>query len=162
MSYRLPLLNLFTQKIQAEIAKPKVTKMSTRPSQKSILSGMVRKRAAAPASTAGASSSSSTSSASDPTPAAVDATEPQTPVSSAASSTDASATPATSTEMSIKSPTTPASVGLRCIGVLPGLGRYHESSDSEKSTDTDDDYDYTEYDWLGRSIKRNKCERGGQ
>lgn len=45
------------------------------------------------------------------------------------------------------------SVGaFKCIGILPGIcGMYAESSDSEKSTDTDDDYDYSKFDWVGRS-----------
>lgn len=42
---------------------------------------------------------------------------------------------------------------LKCIGILPGIGgTYEESSDSEKSTDTDEDYDYSKYDWVGRKM----------
>lgn len=44
---------------------------------------------------------------------------------------------------------------LKCIGILPGIGKYRESSDSEKSTDTDDDYDFSDFDWVGRKIKHN-------
>lgn len=44
---------------------------------------------------------------------------------------------------------------LKCIGILPGIGKYKESSDSEKSTDTDDEYDFSDYDWIGRKIKKS-------
>lgn len=56
-----------------------------------------------------------------------------------------------------------ASVGaLKCIGILPGIcGTYAESSDSEKSTDTEDEYDFSGYDWIGRkkSLKQTNCEQ---
>lgn len=45
---------------------------------------------------------------------------------------------------------------LKCIGILPGMGKYVDSSDSEKSTDTDDDYDFSDYDWVGRKAKKSK------
>lgn len=44
---------------------------------------------------------------------------------------------------------------LKCVGILPGIGRYKESSDSDKSTDTEDEYDFSEFDWVGRKIKRD-------
>lgn len=43
---------------------------------------------------------------------------------------------------------------LKCIGILPGIGKYKESSDSDKSTDTEDEYDFSEFDWIGRKIKK--------
>lgn len=43
---------------------------------------------------------------------------------------------------------------LKCIGILPGIGKYDDSSDSERTTDTDDEFDYSEFDWLGRKIKK--------
>lgn len=43
---------------------------------------------------------------------------------------------------------------LKCIGILPGIGKYRDSSDSEKSTDTDDDYDFSDFDWVGRKVKK--------
>lgn len=49
---------------------------------------------------------------------------------------------------------------LKCIGILPGLGGYKESSDSEKSTDTDDDYDFSNFDWVGRKIKKDSEHEG--
>lgn len=53
------------------------------------------------------------------------------------------------------------SVGaLKCIGILPGIGGTYESSDSEKSTDTDDDYDYSKYDWVGRKKNANSAYGG--
>lgn len=44
---------------------------------------------------------------------------------------------------------------MKCIGILPGIGKYRDSSDSEKSTDTDDDYDFSDFDWVGRKVKKN-------
>lgn len=46
---------------------------------------------------------------------------------------------------------------MKCIAILPGIGKYTESSDSEKSTDTEDEYDFSAYDWVGRKITRDKC-----
>lgn len=43
---------------------------------------------------------------------------------------------------------------MKCIGILPGIGKYRDSSDSEKSTDTDDDYDFSDFDWVGRKVKK--------
>lgn len=48
---------------------------------------------------------------------------------------------------------------LECIAILPGIGKYTESSDSDKSTDTEEDYDFSSYDWIGRKIKKHTaCE----
>lgn len=45
------------------------------------------------------------------------------------------------------------SVGLQCIGILPGLGLYPDSSDSEQSSDTDQELaSPSGYDLLGRKI----------
>lgn len=45
------------------------------------------------------------------------------------------------------------SVGLQCIGILPGLGLYPDSSDSEQSSDTDQELAFPSgYDLLGRKI----------
>lgn len=43
---------------------------------------------------------------------------------------------------------------MKCIGILPGLGSYEDSSDSECSSDTDQDPEpnHTKYDLLGRKI----------
>lgn len=45
---------------------------------------------------------------------------------------------------------------LKCIGILPGIGKYEDSSDSEKSTDTDDEYDFSDFDWVGRKVKKDE------
>lgn len=48
---------------------------------------------------------------------------------------------------------------LQCIGILPGIGKYTESSDSDKSTDTEDDCENTAYDWLGRKAAfKSQCQ----
>lgn len=44
---------------------------------------------------------------------------------------------------------------MKCIAILPGIGKYTESSDSEKSTDTEDEYDFSAYDWVGRKTTQN-------
>lgn len=131
--------------------------MSTRPSQKSILSGMVRKRAAPSSST---SASSSSTSPSQPASVAASSSSAATGNSSSSHPTAVETLNVITSKPAAVAVSTPASVGLRCIGVLPGVGKYHESSDSDKSTDTEDEYDFCEFDWLGRSIKRNKCDGG--
>ncbi|XP_011313951.1 protein FAM192A [Fopius arisanus] len=40
---------------------------------------------------------------------------------------------------------------LKCIGILPGLGSYDDSSDSD-SSDSDHEHDHVQYDLLGRTI----------
>ncbi|GLH04806.1 hypothetical protein R5R35_010134 [Gryllus longicercus] len=48
----------------------------------------------------------------------------------------------------------PVGGAMRCIGILPGLGVYHDSSDSEQSSDTDQDIPCTAgYDLLGRKLQ---------
>lgn len=48
--------------------------------------------------------------------------------------------------------------GLKCIGILPGLGTYEDSSDSDCSSDTDQEAEPcpSKYDILGRKIKQMK------
>ncbi|XP_053687955.1 PSME3-interacting protein [Sabethes cyaneus] len=48
---------------------------------------------------------------------------------------------------------------LQVIGILPGLGSYRESTDSEASSDSDEDpVDAGQYDWIGRKIVKEKEE----
>ncbi|KAJ9578014.1 hypothetical protein L9F63_025127, partial [Diploptera punctata] len=50
-------------------------------------------------------------------------------------------------------------VGMRCIGILPGLGLYPDSSDSEQSSDTDQELvSSIGYDLLGRKVSRQSKE----
>lgn len=48
--------------------------------------------------------------------------------------------------------------GLKCVGILPGLGTYEDSSDSDCSSDTDQEAEPcpSKYDILGRKIKQMK------
>jgi hypothetical protein len=47
-----------------------------------------------------------------------------------------------------------SAVGLQCIGILPGLGLYPDSSDSEQSSDTDQELgSASSYDLVGRKIR---------
>ncbi|KAH8355165.1 hypothetical protein KR093_007433 [Drosophila rubida] len=70
-------------------------------------------------------------------------------------------TAAKSTPSSTAANTSPHDVGgLKCIAILPGIGSYTESSDSEASTDTDDlDHDKSSLvDLCGRKIiKKKQC-----
>lgn len=47
---------------------------------------------------------------------------------------------------------------LTCIGILPGLGCYNDSSDSEISSDSDQDTSQVKLDMLGRKIKKKTEE----
>ncbi|XP_058838665.1 PSME3-interacting protein [Topomyia yanbarensis] len=45
---------------------------------------------------------------------------------------------------------------MQVIGILPGLGSYRESTDSEASSDSDDEAG--QYDWIGRKLVKEKEE----
>lgn len=74
------------------------------------------------------------------------------------------ATDASSQESDKETDTVPNQVnsnkysGLKCIGILPGLGTYDNSSDSDCSSDTDQEMEPNPsiYDMLGRKIKTLK------
>lgn len=121
--------------------KPKSIKASTKPSQKSILAGAVRKRV-----------TTTDKSNDEDVPAKV--SKPDNSVSSVSE-----ANGQTDEHKQISSNNLDLSVhdkgALKCIGILPGIGKYKDSSDSEKSTDTDDDYDFSDFDWVGRKVKKN-------
>lgn len=50
---------------------------------------------------------------------------------------------------------------LKCIGILPGMGHYHDSSDSEHSSNTDEElHTVSGFDLCGRKIgKKMKLQR---
>lgn len=140
---------IFLQKISKEslASKSKSIKPPTRLSQKSILAGAVRKRVAID-STDGINNKSKD----DNVP------EKKSKVENSTSSTaEANGKPNENGDSS--SNKLDLSVhnkgSLVCIGILPGIGKYKDSSDSEKSTDTDEEYDFSDYDWIGRKVKRN-------
>lgn len=58
-------------------------------------------------------------------------------------------------DMSMESKLVNETSGLKCIGILPGLGSYDDSSDSVSSSDTDQDPEpnHSKYDLLGRKIE---------
>lgn len=154
---------LHPQKISAEIAKPKSVKtVSSRPSQKSILAGIVRKRKASPGLDEPAEKQSPNKSS-----IANDSTEKQAPLANKVEKIDSSGQPSEKEKSSpsknaeAKGPIVVSDLShydegaLKCIGILPGIGRYRESSDSEKSTDTDEEYDFGEFDWMGRKMKKD-------
>lgn len=134
----LPIVNdncLINQKLQAELkttAKSVGASATARNTQKSLLGqGIKRKNGELP------------------TTSKVSKTEQET-------TAEKSIAPAT-----ISINTTKHDVGgLKCIAILPGIGSYTESSDSEASTDTDDhDHDKNSLvDLCGRKIlKKKQC-----
>lgn len=121
-----------------------------RPSQKSILAGVVRKREA----------NNKTNEAND-TNDANSLSAPKIPKRSI-SPIEANGKQVTAGDTNPNATATATAVAgdlnkgaFKCIGILPGIGKYKESSDSEKSTDTDDEYDFSDYDWIGRKIKKS-------
>lgn len=170
-------IHLIPQKISAETAKPKSVKIvSSRPSQKSILAGIVRKRKPSPSSdepneqpkkrTPNELTNANDSNEKKPVAvvnkedkpvAVVNKEEKISPI--AQQNVEEKISPSKSSP-----PESPIVVSdlskydegaLKCIGILPGIGKYTESSDSEKSTDTDDEYDFGEFDWMGRKTKQD-------
>lgn len=129
------------QKIQSEVSQPKVTKtgINSRLSQKAILSGLIKKRKVS--DNCGNGQSEKKSDDNDELP------PKQVKIDNVISTTSSSEN---------------TSVGaFKCIGILPGIcGTYEESSDSEKSTDTEEEYDYSKYDWVGRK-KGSSSAYGG-
>lgn len=125
--------------------KQKTTKLPARPSQKSILAGAVRKRAANDTPNSNDSSAKL---------AKVDDNKTSTNNTSVTNlgskSSDQSNSSSSKIDLSVHN-----KGALKCIGILPGIGKYRDSSDSEKSTDTDEDYDFTDFDWIGRKAKKN-------
>lgn len=151
-----------SQKISAEIAKPKTVKVvSSRPSQKSILAGIVRKRKASFSpderndQLKKLSSEKDAQIASDVEKISSNAKQFNEKEGNASKTSPAKA-PIVVSDLSEYD-----EGALKCIGILPGIGKYRESSDSEKSTDTDDEYDFGEFDWMGRRKMKKDGEDGG-
>lgn len=153
------------QKINTEkaVPKPKSTNVSSRPSQRSILAGVVRKRSAndsgeqendktkdsLPAKMSKANGSEASSGDHVDAGSIDDKSDEKVKNSNTTTSTT---TTASNMKMDLSAHDKGA---LKCIGILPGIGKYRDSSDSEKSTDTDDDYDFSDFDWVGRKFKKN-------
>lgn len=148
----VPRSLVFVQKISTERAVPKANaaKASSRPSQKSILAGIVRKRTANEAlgTANGAKSDAADVPAKQGRSSEADATAPKQ-----------EAEPTAGAASTVVSAGANDKGALKCIGILPGIGKYEDSSDSEKSTDTDDEYNFRDFDWMGRKIKKDgQCE----
>lgn len=143
------------EQIQQQMSKPKPAKApiaSNRMSQKKILAGVVvpkRKRE-------------------EESPSGPVEKKPATATTNGQKD-DKKAEPATTSEDS-PAPEEPAKStaqgsnkklkqcgAMQVIGILPGLGSYRESTDSEESSDTDCD-DGAHYDWVGRKIVHVKAE----
>lgn len=137
-------------------AKVNPSKISSRPSQKSILAGVIRKRSANDSGNNGNGKSNDDNipnkmSKSIETKTTCDGEKQENEIKQN-SSNNGSSSAATTQKVDL---TAYDKGALKCIGILPGIGRYRESSDSEKSTDTDDEYDFSGYDWVGRKIKKD-------
>ncbi|PSN42858.1 hypothetical protein C0J52_16196 [Blattella germanica] len=150
------------ERIQTEIRTrpPLQTGASSgRSSQMRLLAGAVVKKRPADAQTV-ASEKKSRSNEKGDSSNKTNGTEPTT------ASTNSAVAPTENGEMSKKRKdreeeeeekevqhSTPNGVGLHCIGVLPGLGVYPDSSDSEQSSDTDQELSTgINYDLCGRKI----------
>nr|XP_019933357.1 PSME3-interacting protein-like [Aedes albopictus]XP_019933358.1 PSME3-interacting protein-like [Aedes albopictus]XP_029721234.1 PSME3-interacting protein-like [Aedes albopictus]XP_029721235.1 PSME3-interacting protein-like [Aedes albopictus] len=143
------------EQIQQQMSKPKPVKapiVSNRLSQKKILAGVVvpkRKReeetvskSAEPTATNGEKKESTPSEVATPT----------------GSNTDDMAKPESHTSSSNSSNKKLKSGAMQVIGILPGLGSYRESTDSEESS-SDCDCDAGHYDWVGRKITKKAEEK---
>lgn len=102
--------------------KPQVT---TRPSQKSILSGLVKKRSISEADEPGTAAKKSK--------------------------------PVVATAILPKA-TTAAANSLECVGILPGIGSYRDTSDSNDSSDAEEPAPGLMVDLCGRLLKK-VCEK---
>lgn len=140
------------EQLEAEL-KPK-SKISAglagnRPSQKSILAGIVRKRSTSEANGSGEADSKKL--------------KPANGTEGGDYSTKASAIPelsGTGVDVSvIPRASLAAQNNLKCIGVLPGIGSYRDTSDSDDSSDVESP---TRYDLTGKRLtkdgKPESCE----
>lgn len=138
-----------SQKISIEkvAPKPKIVKAPARPSQRSILAGIVRKR---PANDAAESGNDKTKESVPEKMSKPNGNEVTTNPQSGTGSNSTANSSSKKIDLSVHD------VGaMKCIGILPGIGKYRDSSDSEKSTDTDDEYDFSDFDWVGRKVKKH-------
>lgn len=145
------------EQIKQHISQPKPAKVpivSNRLSQKKILAGVVipkRKR-----EEDNATSQAETNSVSP----ATNGNKKEAISSSSVGSTSS----ASNVKMVKPSDCTPSnkklkSGAMQVIGILPGLGSYRESTDSEESSDTDCDVETGQYDWVGRKIVKKVEEK---
>lgn len=143
------LISYFQRK-ETMISKAKLTKVPVKPSQKSLLAGVVRKRVAADDTKVNNEQKNEA-----PTSAKVSKTDDNTTTTNATKQTESKGN---ASEHGNSSNCIDLSIhnkgAMKCIGILPGIGKYKDSSDSEKSTDTDDDYDFSDFDWVGRKVKK--------
>lgn len=136
------------EQIQQQISKPKPTKApiaSNRLSQKKILAGVVvpkRKR----------EEESPIRPNETKTTAATTANGQKDEKPTEVASGDSPPKPKVTTNKKLKT-----CGAMQVIGILPGLGSYRESTDSEESSDTDCD-EGGHYDWVGRKIVQCKSE----
>ncbi|XP_063710104.1 PSME3-interacting protein [Culicoides brevitarsis] len=114
-SSQVDLKEKLSAELNAAKNKPKPMAAPSRPSQKTILAGVVKKRS-----------------------------------TSEANGNDEQAEKKLKTEEN-------ASTGLRCIGILPGIGNYKDTSDSEDSSDPETP---TGYDLTGKKIEKKSCSGG--
>lgn len=136
------------EQIQQQISKPKTAKtpiVSNRMSQKKILAGVVvpkRKR----------EEESSVGSNEMKTVLATTTNDKKDRKQTEVTTGNSTAAPNAATKKKLKT-----CGAMQVIGILPGLGSYRESTDSEESSDTDCD-EGGNYDWVGRKIVHVKSE----
>lgn len=120
---------VFLQKISTESAgaRAKSTKLPLKRSQKSILAGVVRKRTSDDVTENGVKNSDN------------GATKVQKLSEQAHHSSKV--------DLRVHD-----KGALKCIGILPGIGKYGDTS-----TDSEDD-DYSTFDWIGRKLKKDTSD----
>uniref|UniRef100_A0A1Q3FDB8 Putative nefa-interacting nuclear protein nip30 n=1 Tax=Culex tarsalis TaxID=7177 RepID=A0A1Q3FDB8_CULTA len=134
------------EQIQQQISKPKPTKTpiaSTRMSQKKILAGVVVKKRKHE------EESSSTSEGEKKPENVIQPAKPKAPKEQQATQSGPPKTDQPNKKLK--------SGAMQVIGILPGLGSYRESTDSEASSDSDVDCD-GHFDWIGRKIVKAKVD----
>lgn len=144
---------LHSQKISTETAvvKPKPKQTSSRPSQKSILAGIVvRKRPN------DSTECTNGKTCADSIPNKISKIETSPKESPAKEAPKPTANASNDKQNQTVDLSAYDKGAFKCIGILPGIGKYRESSDSEKSTDTDDEYDFSDFDWMGRKFAKKE------
>ncbi|XP_062555771.1 PSME3-interacting protein [Armigeres subalbatus] len=145
------------EQIKQHISQPKPAKapiVSNRLSQKKILAGVVipkRKREEESATSQAETNSTSPATNGNKN----DATSGPSVGSTSSVGNAKMVKPADCTSSSKKL----KSGAMQVIGILPGLGSYRESTDSEESSDTDCDGEAGQYDWVGRKIVKKLEEK---
>uniref|UniRef100_A0A182P9U5 FAM192A/Fyv6 N-terminal domain-containing protein n=1 Tax=Anopheles epiroticus TaxID=199890 RepID=A0A182P9U5_9DIPT len=143
------------EQIQQQVSVPKPTKTaltSTRPSQKQILAGVVRKRKLEPENEPKEANESPEKRLSTSTKHTNGGTEKLAEKATSPSSLTSVA------KNEVASKPKGQNLAMRVIGILPGMGPYNDDEDDSDSDNSSEDSELDnsqEYDWIGRKIRKN-------